>query len=93
MGNDYGADSKIASGMPLREMKLLRAAGLTPLEVIEAGTRTAAYVCGHGQELGTLQPGKLADVIVVNGNPLVNIEAMKDIIVVISNGQMAYEAK
>ena len=79
--------------MPLREMKLLLAAGLAPLEVIEAGTRNAAYVCGHGDELGTLQAGKLADVIVVNGNPLDDIGAMQHLIAVISNGQVAYEAK
>jgi imidazolonepropionase-like amidohydrolase len=40
-----------------------------------------------------LQAGKLADVIVVNGNPLDNIETMKNTIVVIINGQVAYEAK
>jgi imidazolonepropionase-like amidohydrolase len=74
-------------------MKLLLAAGLTPLEVIEAGTRNAAYVCGHGDELGTLQAGKLADVIVVNGNPLDDIAALQHLIAVISNGQIAYEAK
>ncbi len=93
LGNDYGADSAIVSGMPLREMKLLLAAGLTPMEIVEAGTRNAAYVCGHGDELGTLQPGKLADVIVVNGNPLNDIEAMQHVIVVIINGQIAYEVK
>jgi len=94
LGTDYNnADPAIQRVMPLREMKLLIAAGLTPLEVIEAGTRTAAYVCGHGDELGTLQAGKLADVIVVNGNPLENIDAMKNIVVVISNGRMAHESK
>jgi imidazolonepropionase-like amidohydrolase len=94
LGTDYNsAAPAMQRGMPLREMKLLLAAGLTPPEVIEAGTRNAAYVCGHGDELGTLQAGKLADVIVVNGNPLDNIDAMKNIVVVISNGQVAYEAK
>ncbi len=90
LGNDYGADSKIASGMPLREMKLLLAAGLTPLEVIEAGTRNAAFVCGHGAELGTLQPGKLADIILVKGNPLNEIEALRQVTAIIINGQVAY---
>jgi imidazolonepropionase-like amidohydrolase len=94
LGTDYNsAVPATQGGMPLREMKLLLAAGLAPLEVIEAGTRNAAYVCGHGDDLGTLQAGKLADVIVVNGNPLDNIEAMKNIIVVIINGQVVYEAK
>jgi len=59
----------IEPGMPVQEMKWLLAAGLTPMEVIEAGTRYAAQVCGHGEELGTLEPGKLADLVVVEGDP------------------------
>ena len=94
LGTDSNSTDPAAQrGMPLREMKLLIAAGLTPLEVIEAGTRTAAYVCGYGDELGTLQEGKLADIIAVNGNPSENIEAMKNIMVVISNGRIARESK
>jgi imidazolonepropionase-like amidohydrolase len=76
--------------MPLREMQLLLASGLAPMDVIEASTRNAARVCGHGDELGTLEPGKLADVIIVDGDPLVNIEAMSQIMVVIKGGQIAY---
>lgn len=90
LGNDYGADEAIERGMPLREMRLLLQSGLTPMHVIEAGTRNAAQVCGHGQELGTLEPGKLADIIVVNGDPLTDIEVMSQVSVVIKNGQIAY---
>jgi imidazolonepropionase-like amidohydrolase len=90
LANDYGADAAIAIGMPLREMQLLLAAGLTPMEVIEASTRNAARVCGHDDELGTLEPGKLADVIVVAGDPVVNIEAMSHVVAVVKGGQVAY---
>jgi imidazolonepropionase-like amidohydrolase len=93
LGNDYGADPVIERGMPLREMQLLLAAGLTPMEVIQAGTRHAAYVCGHSDELGTLEPGKLADVIVVDGDPLVEMEAMGRVTVVIKGGQVAYSSE
>jgi imidazolonepropionase-like amidohydrolase len=93
LGNDYGADPVIERGMPLREMRLLLAAGLTPMEVIQAGTRHAAYVCGHGGELGTLEPGKLADVIVVDGDPLADLEAMGRVTVVIKGGQVAYSSE
>jgi len=89
LANDYGADDALEKGIPLREMQLLLAAGLTPMEVIEAGTRTAARVCGHGDELGTLEPGRLADLIVVDGDPLVDIAAMKRVEVVIKGGQIA----
>jgi imidazolonepropionase-like amidohydrolase len=88
LANDYGADDAIEKGMPLREMRLLLAAGLTPMQVIEAGTRNAAQVCGHGQDLGTLEPGKLADIIAVNGDPLADIQVMQQVSLVIKGGQI-----
>ena len=87
LGNDWGAGAWIERGMPLREMQLLLAAGLTPMEVIQAGTQHAAWVCGHGNELGTLEPGKLADVVIVDGDPLADIEAMSRVVAVIKGGQ------
>ena len=89
LGNDYGT-WRVELGMPLPEMRLLLAAGLTPMEVIEASTRNAARVCGHGDELGTLEPGKLADVIIVDGNPLIDIEEMSQVLLVIKGGQIAF---
>jgi imidazolonepropionase-like amidohydrolase len=83
-----GAGDWIKWGMPLPEMELLLAAGLTPMDVIRAGTQHAAWVCGHGDELGTLEPGKLADLIVVDGDPLADIEAMARVIAVIKGGQL-----
>jgi imidazolonepropionase-like amidohydrolase len=89
LGNDYGVPG-VQRGMPTQEMQLLLQAGLTPMEVIEAGTRYAAQVSGHGDELGTLEPGKLADVIIVDGNPLVDLEAMGEVLMVIKDGEFAY---
>jgi imidazolonepropionase-like amidohydrolase len=90
LGNDYG-NLGVEAGMPLTEMKLLLEAGLSPLEVIRAGTQHAAQVCGHGGELGTLEPGKLADIIVVDGNPLVDLEALIQVNLVIQNGEFVYQ--
>ena len=87
LGNDYPG-SGIESGMPIREMELLLEAGLTPMEVIEAGTRHAAEACGHGDELGTLEPGRLADVIVVDGDPLTDIGAMGRVSTVVIGGEV-----
>jgi len=92
VGNDYGANPDVESGMPLTEMKLLLAAGLTPLEVIEASTRNAAFVCGQGDALGTLEPGKLADVIIIDGDPLSDLEAMDRVLAVVNDGQVAHSA-
>ncbi len=89
VGNDYGFPG-VHTGMPLREMELLQAAGLSPLEVIEAATKHAAYVCGHGDELGTLETGKLADLIVVDGNPLVDLNEMDSVLYIVKDGEIVY---
>jgi imidazolonepropionase-like amidohydrolase len=90
VGNDYGAIPGVELGMPLTEMKLLLAAGLTPLEVIEVATRNAAFVCGQGETLGTLEPGKLADVIIVDGDPSTDLGAMDRVLTVIKGGEVAH---
>lgn len=90
LGTDYNSDSDEPAGMPLVEMQRLLEAGLTPTEVLQAGTQRAAYVCGHGAELGTLEPGMLADVIVVDGDPLEDIEALGRIVAVVKDGEVAF---
>jgi imidazolonepropionase-like amidohydrolase len=89
LGNDYG-NPGAEPGMPTLEMQSLIQAGLTPMEVIQAGTSQAATVCGHGEDLGTLEVGKIADLIVVDGNPLTDIEVMSKVVVVIKNGEVIY---
>ena len=91
LGNDYGGASDVEAGMPLAEMELLRAAGLSHMEVIVASTYHAAQVCGKGDELGSLEAGKLADIIVVDGDPLADLTAMARVIAVIRGGEVAYE--
>jgi imidazolonepropionase-like amidohydrolase len=87
VGNDY-CNPRINPGMPLREMELLQQAGLSPLSVIEAATRHAAYVCGQSDELGTLEKGKLADLIIVEGNPLDDINVMDSVLYVVKGGEL-----
>jgi imidazolonepropionase-like amidohydrolase len=89
VGNDYG-NQGAEPGTPLGEMQFLIQVGLTPLEVIQAGTSRAATVCGHGDELGTLEVGKLADLIVVDGDPLKDIEVMNRVVTVIQAGIVVY---
>lgn len=94
LGTDYYPKMQGAAGkMHLREIELLRAAGLTPMEVIEACTRNAARACGVGKELGTLERGKLADMVVIDGDPLSDLEALGNVAMVIKDGRIAYEAK
>jgi imidazolonepropionase-like amidohydrolase len=51
-----------------------------------AATQNAAHVCNLDHELGTLEAGKIADVLIVNGDPLQDIRALTDVRMVIHNG-------
>jgi imidazolonepropionase-like amidohydrolase len=93
LGTDFNISTNIEAGMPIGEMEMLLAAGLTPMEILEAGTRHSAAACGQGDELGTLDPGKLADVVVVDGDPLEDITLMDQVVLVIKDGEVAYEAE
>lgn len=58
----------------VRELELLREAGFHPLEVIRAATLHSAQALGMEKELGSIEVGKLADLMVVNANPLENLQ-------------------
>jgi len=67
MGTDSGVTPH---GNNLRELSLMVEGGMTPMESIVATTRSAAELMGLEEELGTLEPGKRADLVVVEGDPL-----------------------
>ncbi|CAN5756866.1 hypothetical protein BH18ACI4_BH18ACI4_19190 [soil metagenome] len=71
-----------------RELAVLVEAGFTPLQAITMATRDNAEFLGRGAELGTIMPGKLADIIVVSANPLDNIRNMQLVTLVIKGGQV-----
>jgi imidazolonepropionase-like amidohydrolase len=93
LGTDYGCcePGYVPGGMPVKEMQLLLNAGLTPMQVIVAATKHGAEVSNLGDELGTIEPGKLADIIVVDGDPLVDIRAMENVTAVIKGGQVVVD--
>jgi len=72
MGTDAGTPFNL-HGENLKELELLTKVGLTPLQAITAATKTASEVLGLEKTIGTLEKGKLADLIVVNGDPLEDI--------------------
>jgi imidazolonepropionase-like amidohydrolase len=88
LGTDYNAGLD-AKEMVLSELAFFARAGLTPMEVIEAATRHAARACGQGEALGTLQAGKLADAIVIKGDPLADMRALGNLRAVIVDGKIA----
>lgn len=75
-------------GMPMHEIQCLAGAGLSAMQIIVAATRNAARVCGLGEELGTLEAGKTADVLVVDGDPLRSLAALTDVRLVIHLGEI-----
>jgi imidazolonepropionase-like amidohydrolase len=87
MGSDFG-NPGIPEGMPLPEMQRMVEFGMSPMQVIVAATSHAAQVCNLGNQLGTLEMGKQADIVIVKGNPIEDILAMKDVIGVIKNGEI-----
>jgi imidazolonepropionase-like amidohydrolase len=60
----------------IRELELLREAGFHPLEVFRSATLNGAHLLGIADQLGTVEVGKLADLVVVPVNPLENISAL-----------------
>lgn len=90
LGTDY--NSQFKPSIAIQEAQLLHVVGLTPVQVIEAATKNAAWVCGHGEDLGTIEVGKLADVIIVDGNLVTDLEALNQVVIVVKGGQVAYRA-
>jgi len=89
LGSDYELRWPMDLGMPITELELLNQAGLTPMEAIVTATKNAAYFCELEDSLGTIEEGKIADVILVEGNPLNNLRLLKDNLnVVIHNGKI-----
>jgi imidazolonepropionase-like amidohydrolase len=86
LGNDGGYLPGLEVGMPMREIEAMHEAGMTPMQIIVAASRDAAYVCRRADLLGTLELGKNADILVVNGDPLRNLDALQDVQLVIHDG-------
>jgi len=76
MGTDAGV---MPHGTNLRELGLMCDIGMSPMEAIVATTQVAADCMGWGDRLGSLTPGKLADVVVAAADPLADIRSLEDV--------------
>jgi imidazolonepropionase-like amidohydrolase len=99
VGRAHRAGVKIAVGVDLggtqydptvsvRELKTLVEAGMTPMEALQAATRVGAELLRWDDRLGTLEPGKLADIIAVPGDPLQDLTTMEHVSFVMLDGKV-----
>jgi len=83
-----GADSNPVSEFALSEIEHLVKAGMNEMDTLMAATRTCADLCGVQDLLGTVEPGKLADLIVLSENPLENISNIRTLQMVLKDGKV-----
>ena len=81
-----GTDQVVPGYSLHRELELYVQAGLTPSEAIATATRIPSEVMGLASELGTIEPGKRADLLLLNADPLADIRATRQVWRTIANG-------
>jgi imidazolonepropionase-like amidohydrolase len=81
-GTDSGLPNVIHGAALHRELQALVASGFTPAEALESATSIAAKVLLPGEHVGVIEPGARADLLLVEGDPLQNINALEHIVVV-----------
>jgi len=86
----YGTDSGVyPHGGNARQFAYMVRYGMTPLEAIRAATTSAAASLGRSQELGSIAPGKFANLIAVEGDPLEDVRRLERVFAVIWKGRLA----
>ena len=73
----------------------LRALSLvfSPADIVQIITKNAANATMHGAEIGTLEPGKLADIVIVDGDPLRSSSELLNVVTTIKGGEVVFEAR
>jgi imidazolonepropionase-like amidohydrolase len=85
----FGTDAGVSMhGRNADEFELMVQHGMTPMSAIQAATVNAADLLGLGEELGTLEPGRRADIIAVDGDPLSDVTVLKDVDFVMRDGRV-----
>ena len=83
----FGTDSGVSPhGENAREFGFMVEAGMPPLEAIRAATITNAFILGMADRIGNIEAGKLADIIAVEGNPLIDITSLERVVFVMKEG-------
>jgi hypothetical protein len=83
-----GSDTEMAASDLHQELELYVQAGIPAPEVLTLATLGAAHVMGMDEELGSIEPGKLADLILVDGDPTADISDIRRVVLVIKDGRV-----
>ncbi|HKW98978.1 MAG TPA: amidohydrolase family protein [Bryobacteraceae bacterium] len=87
VGSDGGSNLDFPGLMTHRELELLAACGLSPMDVIVAATRNGAIALGKADDLGTIEQGRRADLMLVSANPLEDVRNLRKIDRLMFNGE------
>ena len=86
----YGTLAPNTGGTPVSEFRIMETRGMTPVEMIQSATANAAKVLEMEDKIGTLEVGKQADIIVLEGNPLEDnfLTTIGHVVYVVKNGEL-----
>jgi imidazolonepropionase-like amidohydrolase len=92
VGTDAGEPFVFHGWSLVQELKLMVEAGLRPTQAIEAATRNNAVLLGLADQVGTVEPGKWADLLIVEGDPRASLDALRKIRLVVKAGRIINRA-
>jgi imidazolonepropionase-like amidohydrolase len=89
----YGTDTQWPPKQTLAdELRALRVV-FSPQDIVKIITKNAATATMHGAEIGTLEPGKFGDIVIIDGDPLRDSNALLNVVTTIKGGQVVFEKK
>ena len=93
----FGTDTPFAFGnffySVMHEVRALKLAGLPNEAILKMATSDTAIALGIGDRVGTIEPGKVADIVLLDGDPVVDIEALADVALVMKQGRIVYRSR
>jgi imidazolonepropionase-like amidohydrolase len=85
----FGTDAAVyPHGLNAREFAVMVKLGLTPMQSIQAATINAADLLGWSDRVGSIEPGRFADIIAVNGDPTTDVSVLEHVVFVMKGGQV-----